>query len=191
MRQRLEAMIGLAEVTSCRTRTLLACFGEELAQPCGHCDACRSPFALFDGTKAAQQALSAIYRTGQIFGAKYVVDVLRGQKTEAVERNAHDKLALFGIGVDRAENFWRSVLRQLLARGALRVKSGDYASLELVQEEARPILRGEAQVMLREDGPVAEGARRLGQAVCVGVAAWAADQARQAPICSRRCGNGA
>jgi ATP-dependent DNA helicase RecQ len=154
MRARLEAMINLAEVTSCRTRTLLACFGEELPADCGHCDACRSPFALFDGTKAAQQALSAIYRTGQVFGAKYVVDVLRGQKTEAVERNKHDKLALFGIGREQAENFWRGVLRQLVARGALRVKSGDYASLELVQEEARPILRGETQVMLREDGPV-------------------------------------
>ncbi len=153
MRARLEAMINLAEATSCRTKTLLACFGETLEKPCGHCDACLSPFAMFDGTKAAQQALSAVYRTGQIFGAKYVIGVLRGEKTDAVERNGHDKLALFGIGRDRAENFWRGVLRQLVARGALRIKSGDYASLELVQEEARPILRGEMQVMLREDGP--------------------------------------
>ena len=152
MRQRLEAMIGLAEATSCRTRTLLACFGETLDRDCGHCDSCRSPFALFDGTKAAQQALSAVYRTGQIFGAKHIVDVLRGEKTDAVERNAHAKLALFGIGRERAEVFWRGVLRQLIARGALQVKSGDYASLALT-EEARPILRGEAQVMLREDGP--------------------------------------
>ena len=152
MRQRLEAMIGLAEATSCRTRTLLACFGETLDRDCGHCDACRSPFALFDGTKAAQQALSAVYRTGQVFGAKYIVDVLRGEKTDAVERNAHTKLALFGIGRERGDGFWRDVLRQLIARGALQVKSGDYASLELT-EDARPILRGEAQVMLREDGP--------------------------------------
>jgi ATP-dependent DNA helicase RecQ len=153
MRQRLEMMINLAEATSCRTRTLLACFGESLEKPCGHCDACLTPFALFDGTKAAQQALSAIYRTGQVFGAKYIVDVLRGEKTAAVDRNGHDKLALFGIGRDRADAFWRGVLRQLVARGALRIKSGEYASLELVQEEARPILRGETLVMLREDGP--------------------------------------
>ncbi len=159
MRQRLEMMINLAEATSCRTKTLLACFGESLDKPCGHCDACLAPFALFDGTKAAQQALSAIYRTGQIFGGKYIVDVLRGAKTAAIERNGHDKLALFGIGNDRAELFWRGVLRQLLARGALRVKSGDYASLELVQEEARPILRGETQVMLREDSPPARASR--------------------------------
>jgi len=159
MRSRLEAMINLAEGTSCRTRTLLACFGETLEQPCGHCDACRAPFALFDGTEAARQALSAVYRTGQIFGAKYVIDVLRGEKTAAVERNGHDKLPLFGIGRDRAELFWRGVVRQLVARGALRIKSGDYASLELVQEEARPILRGETQVMLREDGPPARPQR--------------------------------
>jgi ATP-dependent DNA helicase RecQ len=153
MRARLETMINLAETTSCRTKTLLACFGESLDENCGHCDSCLAPFALFDGTKAAQQALSAIYRTGQVFGAKHVVDVLRGQKTAAVERNGHDKLALFGIGGDRDEAFWRGVLRQLVARGALKIKSGEYASLEFVQEVARPILRGETKVMLREDGP--------------------------------------
>ncbi len=158
MRQRLESMIGLAEVTSCRTQALLACFGENLAQPCGHCDNCRTPRALFDGTDAAQKALSAIYRTGQMFGAKHVIDVLRGEKTDAVERNRHDGLALFGIGKERPATFWRGVLRQLVARGALRVKSGDYASLELVQDEARPILRGETRVMLADEPAMAKDA---------------------------------
>jgi ATP-dependent DNA helicase RecQ len=155
MRQRLEAMIGLAEATSCRTRTLLACFGETLAERCGHCDACRSPFALFDGTKAAQQVLSAVYRTGQMFGAEYVIDVLRGEKTDRVERNGHAKLALFGIGADRGQAFWRGVMRQLVARGALRKTEGEYPGLALVEDVARPILRSETQVMLREDGPAA------------------------------------
>jgi ATP-dependent DNA helicase RecQ len=159
MRQRLEAMIGLAEVTSCRTRALLGCFGENLAADCGHCDTCRTPRALFDGTEAAQKALSAIYRTGQMFGARYVVDVLRGAKSDKIESNRHDKLALFGIGRDRSDDFWRGVLRQLVARGALRVKSGDYASLELVDAEARPILRGETRVMLGEE-PVLAGKAR-------------------------------
>jgi ATP-dependent DNA helicase RecQ len=153
MRQRLESIIALAEVTSCRTRALLACFGENLEQPCGHCDNCRSPRALFDGTDAAQKALSAIYRTGQMFGVRHVVDVLRGEKTDAVERNRHNNLPLFGIGRERSDSFWRGVLRQLIARGALRVKSGEYASLELVTDEARPILRGETRVMLADDPP--------------------------------------
>ena len=151
-RQRLEAMIGLAEATSCRTRTLLACFGETLEANCGHCDACRSPFAMFDGTKAAQQALSAVYRTGQIFGMQYLIDVLRGERNDRAERNGHTKLALFGIGRERGDSFWRGVLRQLVARGALRSGDGEHPGLALT-EEARPILRGEAQVMLREDGP--------------------------------------
>ena len=173
MRQRLEAMIGLAEATSCRTRTLLACFGETLDAPCGHCDACRTPFALFDGTKAAQQALSAVYRTGQVFGAQYVIDVLRGERNDRTERNAHTKLALFGIGNDRPENFWRGVLRQLVARGALRSGEGEHPGLQLVEDTARPILRGEAQVMLRDDGPVVRAPR----ASAARAAASAADPA--------------
>jgi ATP-dependent DNA helicase RecQ len=154
MRQRLDAMIRIARAPACRTRALLACFGENMAADCGHCDNCRSPRALFDGTEVAQKALSAIYRTGQMFGAGYVVDVLRGAKTAKVENNNHDKLALFGIGRERSADFWRGVLRQLVAHGALRVKSGDYAGLELVDAEARPILRGETVLMLHEEPEV-------------------------------------
>ncbi len=164
MRARLESMIGLAEATSCRTRTLLACFGEDLHADCGHCDACRTPFAMFDGTKAAQQALSAVYRTGQIFGAQYLIDVLRGERNDRVERNAHTKLALFGIGRDRSDNFWRGVLRQLVARGALRTGDGEFPGLMLVEDQARPILRGETQVMLREDGPTVRAPRTAARA---------------------------
>ncbi len=156
MRQRLEAMIGLAEAADCRTRTLLRCFGEDMEGDCGHCDRCRSPARLFDGTDAARKALSAIYRTGQVFGTRHIVDVLRGERTKSVENKGHDKLPLFGIGAERDERFWRGVLRQLLARGALRVKDGVYASLELVPEAARPILRGEESVMLHEDSAPAE-----------------------------------
>ena len=68
MRQRLESMIALCETAECRTRTLLACFGETLAEGCGHCDTCAAPPSLFDGTVDAQKVLSAVYRTGQRFG---------------------------------------------------------------------------------------------------------------------------
>ena len=152
-KQRLEAIISLAEVASCRTQALLACFGETLDQPCGHCDCCRHPRALFDGTDAARKALSAVYRTGQMFGMRHLVDVLRGETNDAVARNRHDTLPLFGIGRDKSADFWKGVLRQLIARGALQVKSGEYASLELVEETARPILRGEVAVMLAEAPP--------------------------------------
>ncbi len=151
MRERLEAMIQLTETTGCRTRALLRCFGEELGAECGHCDNCRSPVSVIDGTVAAQKVLSAIYRTGQMFGALHIVSVLRGEKTPMVEKHRHDELPTWGIGADQTEGFWRGVIRQLVALGALRTASGTFASLELVQEVARPILRREQAVMLRDE----------------------------------------
>ena len=151
MRARLEAMISLTETVECRTRALLACFGEELGHPCGHCDNCSSPVPLIDGTIAAQKVLSAIYRTGQMFGALHIVSVLRGDATPMVQKHGHEALKTFGVGKDEPVAFWRGVIRQLIARGALETGSGEYASLVLVADEARSILRGEAKVMLREE----------------------------------------
>jgi ATP-dependent DNA helicase RecQ len=151
--QRLEAMIQLTETPQCRTRTLLACFGETLAQPCGHCDTCASPVAMFDGTVAAQKVLSAIYRTGQLFGALHIAAVLRGERTPMVEKHNHDQLPTWGAGADKPEGYWRSVIRQLVAIGALQRGEGERAGLALVPEQARPILRGETVVMLRDDPP--------------------------------------
>ena len=148
---RLEAMITLTETADCRTRTLLNCFGEDLGRACGHCDNCLSPVGTFDGTVAAQKVLSAIYRTGQRFGAVHVVSVLRGEATPMSERHGHDKLPTWGVGRDHQAPFWRSVIRQLIARGALQTGDGDYATLELVPDRARPILRNEEKVLLRED----------------------------------------
>jgi len=150
-RQRLEAMIALAETTGCRTSSLLGCFGERLPPPCGHCDNCRQPVTSFDGTVAAQKVLSAIYRTGQRFGALHIVSVLRGKRTDMVTRHRHDALPLFGIGAEQPERFWRSVIRQLVSRGALRHQEGEYATLALDEGVARPILRGDERLMLRED----------------------------------------
>jgi ATP-dependent DNA helicase RecQ len=160
MRERLEAMITMTETVACRTRSLLACFGEELAGPCGHCDNCSRPVSLFDGTVAAQKMLSAVYRTGQMFGALHIVAVLRGKLTDMVAKHGHDKLPTFGVGAEQSEGYWRAVIRQLIAHGALRTESGEYASLALVTEKARPILRGEAQVMLRQEEPAAPAGRR-------------------------------
>jgi ATP-dependent DNA helicase RecQ len=160
MRQRLESMIALCETAECRTRSLLACFGEELTENCGHCDNCLAPPGQFDGTVDAQKVLSAVYRTGQRFGALHVVSVLMGQVTEAIQKWEHDKLPLFGVGADRGRDFWRGVIRQLVARGALTIDTGEFASLSLVTERARPILRGEEAVLLRNDSrPVTERLR--------------------------------
>jgi ATP-dependent DNA helicase RecQ len=154
MRNRLESMIALTETDGCRTRSLLRCFGEELPTDCGHCDQCVTPPVTYDGTEDAQKALSAVFRTGQMFGAVHVVSVLRGERTEAAQRHRHDKLPLFGIGANRSAAFWRGVLRQLIAKGALDVDTAGHGGLFLVEEHARPIFRGEVQVSLRKDKDV-------------------------------------
>jgi len=172
MRARLETMISLTETTECRTRALLACFGEDLPLPCGHCDNCANPVGLFEGTVEAQKVLSTVYRTGQRFGAKHVISVLMGEASDAIIRWSHDQQSTFGIGKDRPEGFWRGVVRQLIAKGALNVDSGEYATLSLVDEKARPILRGEAPVMLREDILASKKPRAaLGRASAVAVQA--------------------
>ncbi len=162
MRTKLEEMIALTEAVTCRTRTLLACFGEMLSADCGHCDNCDAPPVTSDATIDAQKVLSAVYRTGQIFGGIHVISVLRGEKTEAVLRHGHDRLPTFGVGAERAVTYWRALIRQLIAIRALDVDTAGHGGLFLNQDEARPILRGEARVIMRQDA-VARS-RKRGQA---------------------------
>jgi ATP-dependent DNA helicase RecQ len=156
-RQRLEAMVAIAEAATCRRALLLRCFGEEPPSdangadaPCGNCDICLSPPSLFDGTVAAQKLLSAVLRTGRRFGVAHVVDVLRGRLTEKVAQFAHDRLPTFGVGKDLSDAAWRGVARQLVAHGALDVAVENHGEL-VPTEAARPILRGEQKIMLRAD----------------------------------------
>ncbi len=150
-RSRLDAMIAMAEAATCRRALLLRCFGEEPATPeCGACDVCRTPPRMFDGTVVAQKMLSAVVRTGQRFGVGHVVDVLRGKLTDKVAQFDHDKLPTFGIGKDVSDSAWRGVARQLVARGVLDVAVENHGEL-VATEAARPVLRGEEAVMLRQD----------------------------------------
>ena len=144
-------MVGIAEAATCRRALLLRCFGEEPErEACGHCDICLRPPRLFDGTIAAQKMISAVLRTGQRFGVMHVVDVLRGRMTDKVAQFSHDKLPTFGVGKDLPDTAWRGVARQLVGRGALDVAVENHGEL-VATEAARPILRGEDVVMLRED----------------------------------------
>ena len=152
MRAKLEEMISLTETVSCRTAALLGCFGETLGAPCGHCDTCAAPPMTVDATEAARKLLSAVYRTGQIFGAIHLIAVLRGEKTEAVLRHRHDQLPTFGVGADHAPSYWRGLVRQLIGLGVLDIDTEGHGGLFLVADKARPILRGEQAVMLREAG---------------------------------------
>jgi ATP-dependent DNA helicase RecQ len=147
---RLNAMLGLCEITTCRRQALLAYFGEGLAQPCGNCDCCLEPAQTWDGTEAARKALSVAYRTEQRFGVNHLIDVLRGAETDKIFQFDHHRLASHGIGQDLDNNQWRSVYRQLVARGYLSVDLERFGALKL-EEACRPLLRGEETIQFRLD----------------------------------------
>lgn len=149
-RQKLEAMLGYCETTRCRRQVLLGYFGEEPPGPCGNCDVCLERPESFDGTEVAQKALSAIYRTGQRFGAGHLIDVLRGVEGERVSRLGHDRLSVFGVGRDLDPTAWRSVLRQLAALGLIEIDVEGHGGISLAGG-CRDVLRGERRVALHRD----------------------------------------
>ena len=146
---KLRALLAICETPQCRRQALLAHFGEAHPGGCGNCDNCLAPAETWDGTIAAQKALSAIHRTGRRFGAGHIVDVLRGNATEKVVRLGHDRLPTFGVGQDHEERTWHSVLRQLAVIGAVVVLP-DHSVLDL-GEPARAILKGESKVAFRKE----------------------------------------
>ncbi len=154
MRAKLEEMVAFSETVECRTRALLGCFNEVLEGRCGHCDTCDAPPSTLPAIMEVQKALSAVHRTGQIFGAVHVIAVLRGERREAVLRHRHDKLGVFGLGADRPVAFWRGVLRQLIGLGALDIDTEGHGGLFLVPDKARPLLRGEVEFRVRADAPL-------------------------------------
>ncbi|PPK50526.1 DNA helicase RecQ [Marinobacter persicus] len=170
-RQKLDAMLGLCEVTECRRQVLLRYFGDNPDSACGNCDTCLTPPETWDGTVAVQKALSCVYRTGQRFGVNYIIDVLRGSENERIIQAGHQTVSTYGIGADLKAAEWKSVFRQLVANGYLRADPEGFGSLQLT-ERCRPLLKGEQSIELRKD-PVAKkaaatkssGTRRTGQNV--------------------------
>ena len=157
--RKLDAMLGLCELTTCRRQTLLAYFGDEGTGPCANCDNCIAPPQAWDATQAAQMALSCVYRTGQRFGVGYVTDVLLGKDNERIRSFGHQRLSTFGIGADTDASTWRSVFRQLVARGLMSVDVEGFGSLKLT-EASRSVLRGACEVHLRHDAAAPKKRRR-------------------------------
>jgi ATP-dependent DNA helicase RecQ len=150
---KLDALVGLAETTHCRRTRLLGYFGETPGTAkCGNCDNCLSPPLVRDGKVIAQKLLSAAYRTGQRFGAMHLIDVLVGRLTDRVKQFGHDKISVFGVGAELNEKQWRAALRQLVAMGHLAPDSEAFGALKLT-DSARGVLKGETEVMLREQVP--------------------------------------
>jgi len=154
---RLNALLGLAEALKCRRQVLLGYFGE-LAEPCGNCDLCDRPALLFDATDAVRKALSAILRTGEWFGAGHLIDILTGTATAKVKERGHDQLPTFAVGRDLSKPAWGAVFRQMMGRDLVRPDPERHGALRMT-EAARPVLRGEATVTLRQDTVAAAGER--------------------------------
>ncbi|MGB2687600.1 MAG: DNA helicase RecQ [Desulfobacterales bacterium] len=148
--QKLEALLGYCESPACRRQILLGYFGEAYPDACGNCDTCSQEIEIWDGSVAAQKALSCVYRTGQRFGAAHLTDVLIGNRTERVQQLRHDRLKTFGVGDDLSQTEWRSVFRQLLAGGLLTVDMGKISGFRL-NEKSWPVLKGTQRVQLRKD----------------------------------------
>jgi ATP-dependent DNA helicase RecQ len=148
--RKLDALLGFCETAQCRRQVLLGYFGEERHTACGFCDNCLHPPETFEGTLVAQKALSAVYRTGQQFGAAYLVDVLTGQANPRVLRNGHHEIKTFGVGTELDKTGWHSVLRQLIAGGLLTVDVAGHGSIKLT-ERSWLVLRKELSILLRKD----------------------------------------
>jgi len=196
MREKLDALLALAEATDCRRVRLLGYFGEK-SEPCGNCDNCLHPPAVWDGTDAARKLLSTIYRVQQMssisFGAGHIMDILRGKDTEKVKQYGHETLSTFGLGAEFSEAQLRGVLRQLIAIGAVGVDAQAFNTLYLT-EGSRAVLKGEVTVQLRESvstpstkrsrraGVTAPAAANLGvddQVRFINLKAWRAEVARE------------
>lgn len=155
-RQKLNAFLSYCEAVTCRRQVLLRYFGDE-AKPCGNCDTCQNPPKTFDGTVQAQKLLSCIYRTGQVFGAGYVIDVLRGADNERIQKFGHNALSTYGIGKEKTPREWQGIVRQLLSRALLRVDMDAHGALKLTQEGAA-FIKSRAEIKLRQD----EGYKKRG-----------------------------
>ena len=158
---KLDALVGLCETAGCRRLRLLEYFGEAPGQPnCGNCDNCLSPPRVWDGTIVAQKALSCVYRTGQRFGAGHVIDVLIGNSTDRVVQLRHAQLSVFGVGAELNDKQWRTVIRQLVGLGHLQPDGEAFGALKLTGS-ARSVLKGEREVMLREQAATSSTRKRV------------------------------
>jgi ATP-dependent DNA helicase RecQ len=149
-RRKLDALLGFCETTSCRRQVLMNYFDENYSAPCNNCDNCLDSMTTWDGKIAAQMALSCVYRTGQLFGVKHLIDVLLGKATPQVQKFNHDKVSTFGIGVEHSRFQWQSIFRQLVASHLLTIDLSGFGSVKLT-EKSFPVLRGEHGIAFRKE----------------------------------------
>jgi len=154
-RQKLTAFLGYCETATCRRQVLLKYFDDN-GEPCKNCDTCNHPPKTFDGTIAAQKLLSCIYRTDQMFGSGYVIDVLLGKSNERMEKFGHTGVSTFGIGTEHGSKEWQSIIRQLVAMGFIYVDMDAHGGLKITQDGA-DFLRDKPTLQLRLDPQTISG----------------------------------
>lgn len=157
--QKLNALLGLCEAAHCRRQVILEYFGDK-AKPCGNCDTCQNPPETFDGTVAAQKALSCVYRTGQRFGVSYVIDVLLGKADERMKKFGHDQITTFNIGGEYSKTEWQGIFRQLVALNLLAVDTAEHGGL-FITPAGQAFLKEKMPVRLRKQESRKEARKAL------------------------------
>jgi ATP-dependent DNA helicase RecQ len=146
MLKKLNQMGDFGEMKSCRRKFLLKYFDEELKEDCGHCDNCNTEFEKIDGTIIAQKALSAIVRTNQIFGQSYLIDFLRGSKSQKI-KDYHKNLPTYGVGADISKEEWFAYFKDMISQGIIGQTEDQYPTLYLT-EVSTEVLKGNQKVEL-------------------------------------------
>lgn len=154
MLKKLDDMVHYCQLQSCRRQYLLKYFDEESPETCGSCDVCLTEFERFDGTLIAQKALSAVSRLKERFGSNYVIDFLRGSKSEKI-REEHKQLKTYGVGADISKTDWQKYLRELTTMGYLEVDGGEYPVLKLTSKSDL-ILKGQQKIELIKSETIEE-----------------------------------
>lgn len=149
-RSKLDAMLGLCEIISCRRKAILQYFDDRAPDHCGNCDTCLFPVQTWEATEVVQKALSCVFRSGQRFGVVHLIDILLGAENAKISQHGHQQLSTYGIGKELDARRWQSVYRQMIARGLLTVDADGFGALQLT-ERARPVLKGDEIVELRRD----------------------------------------
>lgn len=147
--KRLDALIAYCEASTCRRRTLLDYFGDAI-EPCGNCDMCLSPPDMVEGTETAQKLLSVCVSTGQVYGQAHLVDVVRGADTEKIRTAGHDQLPGYNSGADISKEAWRSIVRQLVSAGFLKLDVTGHGGLSLTSS-GQKLLKGDEEFHYRKD----------------------------------------
>jgi ATP-dependent DNA helicase RecQ len=150
----LQQMASWAESSTCRRVSMLAYFDEDFPgqePPC--CDVCVAPSTEVDATVPAQMFLSCVKRTGERFGTKHVIDVLRGSRSEAVLTRRHDRLSTYGIGADRSVDDWKAIARALVTAGYLRQDPDRFSVLSVTEKGAGILFNGDRFTLRMRETP--------------------------------------